>query len=351
MAMSLIDVNSLLEEISAELPCGEDLEYDPEFGEMERAAQGKPEQQIGSTLIPAQEADWPVVKSKAIALFGRTKDLRAAVYLTRSLLHTQGLIGLRDGLSVIQGLVERYWEMVHPQLDPADNNDPTLRINTLTSLCDPDTVLHSIREATLVNSTALGRFSLRDILISLGKLSLPAGSDEQVIEVSTINAAFMDAQLDDLQITADAIRQSLESIAAIESTLMDMVGSMQMADFSTLPNLLKEAQHIMSEHLTQRGVGGGVAEAAASSEAINEVPGSQISAQPMTGAINSQEDVIRVLDMACEYFKQHEPSSPVPLLLQRAKRLVAKDFMEILRDLTPAGVTQAEEISGVSHQK
>ncbi len=123
-----------------------------------------------------------------------------------------------------------------------------------------------------------------------------------------------------------------------------------MADFSTLPNLLKEAQHIMSEHLIQRGVGGGVAEAAASTEAINEVPGSQISSQPMTGSINSQEDVIRVLDMACEYFKQHEPSSPVPLLLQRAKRLVAKDFMEILRDLTPAGVTQAEEISGVSRK-
>jgi type VI secretion system protein ImpA len=70
----------------------------------------------------------------------------------------------------------------------------------------------------------------------------------------------------------------------------------------------------------------------------------------MTGVINSQEDVIRVLDMACEYFNRHEPSSPVPLLLQRAKRLVAKDFMEILRDLTPAGVTQAEEISGLSRK-
>ena len=344
--MSLIDVNSLLEEISAELPCGEDLEYDPEFGELQRAAQGKPGQEFGSTKIPAQEADWPVVKSKAIALFDRTKDLRVALYLTRSLLHTEGLIGLRDGLTLIQGLLERYWEMVHPQLDPADNNDPTLRINTLTSLCDPDTVLHSIREATLVNSTALGRFSLRDILITSGKLSLPAGSDEQVIEVSTINGAFMDAQLDDLQNTANAIRQSIDSVAAIESTLMDKVGPMQMADFSTLPNLLKEAQHIMSEHLTQRGV----SEAEVSSEAINEAPGSQTSAQPMTGAINSQEDVIRVLDMACEYFKRHEPSSPVPLLLQRAKRLVAKDFMEILRDLTPAGVTQAEEISGLSRK-
>jgi type VI secretion system protein ImpA len=37
-------------------------------------------------------------------------------------------------------------------------------------------------------------------------------------------------------------------------------------------------------------------------------------------------------------------------LLQRAKRLVAKDFMEILRDLTPDGVSQAEAIGGVRNE-
>ena len=262
--MKNLDIGQFLEEISTESPCGEDLEYDPEFGEMERAAQGKPEQQIGDTLIPAEDADWLAVKSGAISLFDRTKDLRVAVYLTRSLLHTEGLSGLRDGLSLIQGLLENHWESVHPQLDPADNDDPTLRINTLTTLYDPETVLHSIREATLVNSSALGRFSLRDILITSGKLSLPTSSDEKAVEISTINAAFMDAPLDDLQNTADAIRQSIECVSAIESQLMDKVGSKQTADFSALPNLLKEAQHIMSEHLTQRGVG----EAEVSSEVV-----------------------------------------------------------------------------------
>jgi hypothetical protein len=34
------------------------------------------------------------------------------------------------------------------------------------------------------------------------------------------------------------------------------------------------------------------------------------------------------------------------LLLQRAKRLVAKDFLEILRELTPGGVAEAEVIVG-----
>ncbi len=48
------------------------------------------------------------------------------------------------------------------------------------------------------------------------------------------------------------------------------------------------------------------------------------------------------------YFRMNEPSSPMPMLLQRAKRLVTMDFMEILRDLTPGGVPQAEVIAGVT---
>ena len=83
--MKNLDLGQFLEEISTELPCGEDLEYDPEFGEMERAAQGKPEQQIGDTLIPAEDADWLAVITGAISLFNRTKDLRVTVYLTQSL--------------------------------------------------------------------------------------------------------------------------------------------------------------------------------------------------------------------------------------------------------------------------
>jgi len=345
MTMSL-DIQSLLAEISTENPCGEDLEYDPDFGVMERAAQGKPEQQIGDTLVPAQEADWPTVKSKAMELFTRTKDLRVTFHLTHSLIHTNGLPGLRDGLALIQGLLEQYWDTLHPQLDP-DDKDPILRINTIAQLSDPDTVLHGIREAALVDSKGFGRFSLRDNLIVLGKLSLPAGSDEQPVESSTINGAFMAAELDDLKYTADAIRESIESVSAIEAVLMDKVGAMQMADLSALPALLKEAQQIMSEYLTKRGV----SDVETPVEGAEGAQGSQVVAQPMTGTINSREDAIRALDKVCDYFKQHEPSSPVPLLLQRAKRLVAKDFIEIIRDLTPAGVAQAEEIGGILKQK
>jgi type VI secretion system protein ImpA len=37
-------------------------------------------------------------------------------------------------------------------------------------------------------------------------------------------------------------------------------------------------------------------------------------------------------------------------LLERAKRLMAKDFLEILRDLAPDGVPQFEVVSGINRQ-
>ena len=69
-------------------------------------------------------------------------------------------------------------------------------------------------------------------------------------------------------------------------------------------------------------------------------------ASASSGEINSREDVIRILDRACQYYERHEPASPVPLLLRRARGLVHKDFLEIMRDLAPGGVQDVEKIKG-----
>jgi type VI secretion system protein ImpA len=68
----------------------------------------------------------------------------------------------------------------------------------------------------------------------------------------------------------------------------------------------------------------------------------------LTGDFTTREDVIRALDKICEYYRRYEPSSPVPLFLNRAKRLASKSFLEILRDLTPDALNQALSLGGIS---
>ncbi|MDD1618155.1 MAG: hypothetical protein LUQ52_01280, partial [Methylococcaceae bacterium] len=73
-------------------------------------------------------------------------------------------------------------------------------------------------------------------------------------------------------------------------------------------------------------------------------------AKVKTTGIQSRQDVISEIDEICKYFEHYEPSSPVPFLLQRAKKLLSMNFMEILQDLTPDAVSQAEKICGAQKQ-
>ena len=319
-------------------PSGPNLEYDAEFMELDRAQQGRPEQVIGDSVKPAQDPDWRDVTERAETLMGRTRDLRVAAALTHALLRTQGLQGFATGLSVIKGLLEGQWDTVHPQLDADDNNDPTLRVNSLLSLAAADGVLKALREVPLVASKTLGRFSLRDIRIASGKQPAPAGLAEPPKQIQ-IDGAFRDADLGELQASAAQIALALENVGAIDKLLVDKVGA-QAPELKPLVLDLNEIKHVLAEQLAARGVGVAGAEGAAGGGEGAKSGGSR-------GEIDSREDVVRQLDRLCEYYRRHEPSSPVPVLLRRAKRLVSKDFMEIIRDLTPGGVAEAELLSGV----
>jgi len=62
--------------------------------------------------------------------------------------------------------------------------------------------------------------------------------------------------------------------------------------------------------------------------------------------VGSRDDVIKSLDKICKYYERHEPSSPIPLLIKRCRRLVNKSFLEIVSDLAPDGLKQARLVVG-----
>ena len=72
---TVMDAQSLLEPVSDEEPSGPDLEYDPNFGEVERASQGKASQELGDSIVEGEPPDWAAVVSGCQELLGQTKDL------------------------------------------------------------------------------------------------------------------------------------------------------------------------------------------------------------------------------------------------------------------------------------
>ncbi|MCU7931095.1 MAG: type VI secretion system protein TssA [Candidatus Thiodiazotropha sp. (ex Codakia rugifera)] len=326
-----IDLEQLLTVVSEETPAGEDLEYDPLFSEMERAAEGKGEQQFGDTIIPAEDPDWRELKKKSLQVLGQSKDLRAAIYLTRALMHTDNFAGLSDGLSLIKGYIDDYWETFHPLLDPDDNNDPTIRINTLINLCDPIDSLAAVNKIPIVESTVMGKFSFRDIQIASGTLQ-PTDTESQEVTLDQIDAAFRECPTEQSQQTLSLLRHAIECVDAIENRLNELVGVDQSPDLQSLVSLLKQVEKEVAMRAGIESLSEG------SDDAVDGESAHQQAAAP--GVISNRDDVIRALERISQYYQKNEPSSPIPLLLERARRLVKMDFHEIVQDLAPGGVSE-----------
>ena len=305
-------------------------------------------QQFGATIIPAEEPNWREVLGLAVDLAGRTMDLRVAIQLVRADLATGSLVAFSKDLELIRGYIERFWETVHPQLDPDDGNDPILRVNTLETLCDPNATLRLLRQVPLVSSRILGRFNLRDVAVANGEIPPPDGEGE-VPDWNKINAAFSECSFEDLSANASAVESAIEHLNTIQKQFSDNVGAASGVNLKPLVVELKTASKVYAEQLANRGVtASGEAEESSGTGEWGEAPVD--APQRLTGQITSREDVIAALDKVCEYYGQYEPSSPLPLLIQRCKRLVSANFLEIVRDILPDALPQAEAIRGFVEQ-
>ena len=360
--MSDTDLAHLLQPISEDAPCGEDLEYDPEYQEMERAAQGKPETQFSEAAPP----DWRDVQKRALKILQRTHDLRPLVLLARSALKQNNWVLFGNCIELMPHWLEYYWDQVHPQIDPSDQ-DPEFRVNSIATLSqeatqfNDDTFIRDVRETPLVSSASIGQFSLRDYEIAHGKLQVNLPKDEEPPTEASISAAFADCPSEQIQNTASAITIASDSIHKIDAILTDKLGASQAPDLSAILRELDHANTVVQEALEARGLGVN-ADSNDSAPAENDVPEeaptdmsaasstttSSASNQSLSGSINSRADVVRALDMICDYYRRNEPSSPIPLLLERAKRLASKSFFEILQDLAPGAIPELDALRGQS---
>jgi type VI secretion system protein ImpA len=338
--MSLLDLEAMLAEVSPDAPCGPELEYSPEYVELARLVEGAPDVQYGKMHLAAVEPDWKAVKTRSSELFSQSHDLRLAVWLTRALQALSGFAGLDAGLALIEGMLTRHWEHLHPQLDSDDDNDPTARINILVALDDQSGLVRQVHTAPLVPSSIQQAFSLRDLDIAAGEWAPP--NNATPVDAAEIEAAFAACPFDELSATHATLAMACERMGKIDARLTECAGRSHAISLNLLHQLLRRAAAAVQERLarhpgrpvvvSEANETGSAAPAAAPDEIVNRV------------------DVVRMLDRLCAYYEQNEPASPVPLFLQRARRLVNLSFIEIVSDLSPAGLGEVKHIAGIESQ-
>jgi len=348
--MGQIQIDQLLQPTSDGSPSGENLEYDSDSLLLQQEAQGKPERQMGEHKIAAEAPKWGNVSELALGLLKRTKDFRIAVHLASASLAMSDWTAFRDCLALMSGYIDSFWDTVHPQLDAEDDNDPTSRINALAELCDVGTVLSHLREAKLAEARGLGQVSLRLWQIASGELSAVA-EDGEAPDLNLIHGVLMECDAQELEATAEAIAESVDLVRKIEKTVTDLVGAGQACSIEPLALELEKELRVLAKPLAERGLAGAVAAKAQGDGSEGDGSQGGAEAAAVVGEIRGREDVVRMLDQICKFYEQKEPSSPVPLLLSRAKRLASKSFLEIIQDLSPKTLDDVRTIGGIDGEK
>ncbi len=348
-----LSAEELSQPISDDLPCGEDLEYDPVFQEMEVMMQTTDEQEFGDTIIPGTGPDWKGVAEQVDDLNQRTRDLRVLTYGALADLSLKGLKAFSDSLESLNTCIEVFWDSIYPQLDADDDDDATMRLNCLQILNDYEMVSFGLERAPLIEVRGLGAFSLRDIELAENKTS-PVG-DEKVQDIGLIQGAFGNADADVLATLGEGVKGSIAQLNRTNELWGRLAANSSAINFDEILKVLEEIRHAIKKYAP-------AAAAAAAADTATDNPESSTVAQEqgspvsvssanmsganMSGAINSRTDVINMIDKICDYYSNHEPSSPIPLLLRRAQRLVPKSFVEILEDIAPDGIAQLQIVSG-----
>jgi type VI secretion system protein ImpA len=342
--MSFIDVESLLAPVDAERVCGTELDYDADYLTLERSVEGQPERQYGNTVIPAEGPDWSLVLRQASALLGRSKDFRLTVFIARALTRKNGLAGAAEGMKLILELAQRHWSEAYPALTVDGEDDPLPRGNALSGLIAVEGLLGDLR-ATALPTRQMGSLEL-GILEKVATGRDTAGS-----------APIARHQIEPLlQEEIGAGNPHLTALLELRATTheLDRLCREQMgaSEAPDLQSLTAWIDQVYPAHLQRKAAGGDALSAAdgdGGGPTQDDVPTTAVAdASGVPRRALTRQDAVQMLDAVCKFLEETEPANPAPLLIRRARGLIGMDFLQILRELAPDGLAQAELLAGTN---
>jgi type VI secretion system protein ImpA len=264
-----------------------------------------------------------------------------AAFYVAALVRTQAFAGLAQGLFIIKELLSAKDYQAYPQLD---SNDSILeRWYTIVALSaqfkrDGDLlrIIEGIRSLVLLK-TGTTSFCFRDILAAKNK---SGGAD--IASLERMKAEWRGIASDDRKLVADAVKESTLHAQEIERLLIEqtpesITPSGGGRPFQVLIDELRGIADFLGEEVSAK-----LPEASPSLAVTADAKAS------LPAGIHSRADALRALHEVAEFFRKTEPASPVPYFLQRAARLVDKDFLGLLDELAPDAVPVFQNLAGVN---
>lgn len=332
----------LLAPVSAEQPCGSNLEYDPEFLLLLSKSTEQPEAQYGDFVNKPEGINWNEVERDALRLLLRTKDIRIYIIFLRSRIQLNGAKGLLEGLSLLEEACTTYSQEIYPQIELDENGDEEdaalVRSNALAGLTDPQGVMADIRGIVLSSNAAL-RLQIRDVERSL---SIPRPAD-------ALAPDSVRRQLLDLRLRNTPALIALDEVLSIVEKLQTWANEnlkLNAPDFSSLKKILSyfqdnenrsalkretpEENNLPEQNNNHISNAPEIIQEDVDSSLNNESLTNDVLQELMPVAIADRYDALQRIEDTRHWFEANEPSSPTIPLLRQAERMVGKRFSEVI---------------------
>lgn len=301
-----VGIDEFLRPVSDEAPCGPDVRELTDFDALRAAFDALDKASEG----PPAQIMWPREQERILRLARQTRDLRVWVWLARSWLVTEGLAGFARGLELLAVGLERHWDAL-PPFDPEDSNPRERFMGRLAALSGIGGSSFQSTDKDLLQRRSTMLF-LEELGAAVAKA--PPGAAGSVI-AGRIEAA----------------------LRAMERLFKERFGANADPQLGFAEVLRRLAVLSKPQETATHAAAGDIAAAYA----------------PNGGgaAVSSRAEVVAALDQVLDYYARHEPSSPVPLLIGRAKRLVAMSFLDAIRELAPGGLKELQAVAGADEPK
>ena len=331
-----------------------DIESSAEYQALLVAAAGKPERSMGESVIPAEPPVWREVKQQALALLSEPPHVSVLVHLVKADSHLGGFPAMRQSLQTLHDQLAQFWDTALPEADPDDPDDAYFeRVNYLREIAEDPAFINTIQNILLVDARGVGAFNARDIDIGSGQLTA-SEEDMARCQDGLIRAAFEQSDVGALQNVHEAFETIDKLFAALNQLLDERAGRDHGLSFAPVRQRVLNCAEKFELY-----AGSTLAEQAAKSE-----PASEPSDQQNIGVSGEQPKlpvaddgrgltdraaVCVAFDQIILYYLKYEPSSPVPVLAQRARDMVTKSFFDVIEDLVPAEKGNLPALLSVLH--
>jgi type VI secretion system protein ImpA len=328
--------DDLLNPIEGATPSGANLRYDPVYDKIKEARREEAQPPPGMTEQDRKVADnTQVIRLTTDLLTNKTKDLQLAAWFTEASLRQRGFAGLKDGLALCLGLMNKFWDTLYPEIEDGDAESRGAPLGFIGTKLDIPLKLTAVVEKqryALIDyeqSRALGyedqaktdeAKKSRAQSIKEGKLT-PEAFDKAFEE--TPKKFYAQAEHD-----LDACRQTLGQLKKICDEKFGEEGP----SFGPLQTALEGERHLVHNLLQKKREKepDPVEIAAPAENAAVAVEATAGAAAPVrTGVLisieNSSEppermDAVRKIAEAAAYLRRLEPQSPASYLMLRGLR-------------------------------